>query len=282
MSSYLTEETSRQDGSPIELYDLVLGSDQWHFCSCADPVTFEGTDYTPVAVVRDSLPLGSDERRDEFSVTMPSDHAFVQKYIHLVPAPKATITVRRVHRFDDSEEVMAFFKGTVAAIRYIQNGTVAAVGVAPITDRLSLTVPRFVFSALCNHVLGDRWCDVDLVSGSDPDGNAYTFVGNCSSVLGATVIVDGIAAAGYPNQFFKNGKITTASADTRLITSQVGDTLTVLVPLFEGSALETHDVTVVAGCDHSLPTCIAKFDNRDNNGGFPFIPRLNIFKEGMV
>jgi len=37
----------------------------------------------------------------------------------------------------------------------------------------------------------------------------------------------------------------------------------------------------VAGCDHSVSTCAARFDNLANYGGFPFIPTKNPFSTGV-
>jgi hypothetical protein len=37
----------------------------------------------------------------------------------------------------------------------------------------------------------------------------------------------------------------------------------------------------VAGCDHSVSTCAARFGNLANYGGFPFIPTKNPFSTGV-
>lgn len=279
--SYGPLEISRDSSSPVELYDIALGAEAWHFTSAEDPVTIDGTDYMPIAINRESVPLASEERTEELAVTLPSDHEFVQKYVNVVPGDIATITIRRFQRYDDDTEVISLFKGVVSAVAFTNNGSVAQIGIAPFTDNLSKPMPRYVYSGLCNNILGDQWCTIDLETGEDVDSRPFKFVGNCSDVDYTTITVDGVGAA-YPDNFFQAGVLKTAAGDQRLIVKQVGDTLYLYIPLFEGVALEGNDVTLYAGCDHSLTVCQNKFDNVINYGGFPFVPRNNPFETGLV
>jgi uncharacterized phage protein (TIGR02218 family) len=283
--SFTIEEVSLESGSPIELYDIVIGSTTYYLCSCAEAITMDGNDYVPTPVSRDPVPVGIEERKSEISLSVPASHDFVRQYIHLVPASKATVTIRRFHRYDGALEVIKLFKGIVSAIRFIDSGANAVIGLVPYSSRLGVTIPRYVYSGLCNHVLGDRWCQIDLEAGLAVGGFSLKFVGNLSAISGINVTVDGIGTAGYPNNFFKSGILVTAAGDKRLITNQNVNNLRVLVPLFEGASLIGNNVAIYGGCDHSYEGargCGPKFANKINYGGFPYIPRNNPFATGLT
>ncbi len=282
--SYNTKEISRQDGSPVELYDIALGSESWHFCSGEDSFTIDMVDYTPLPAMREGVSIGQEERTTELAIILPASHEFVRKYIDVIPGTIATVTIRRFHRDDTDVEVISLFKGSVAAVKFDNNGATASVGIAPFTDRISLSMPRFVYSSLCNAILGDQWCTVDLDAGVTPDANAfpYTHVGTCSSVDILHLQVGGIVSAGYPDNFFTAGRIVTPAGDTRLIVKQTGNHVYVYVPLFEGTALETHSLTLIVGCDHSATSCHGKFDNLEHFQGFPYVPSTNPFTTGLL
>lgn len=278
--SYSGEETSRASGSPIEVYDIVLGSEEWHLTSSEEPVTISMVDYTPLALKREGIPISKDDRTTEANLALPFDHDFVQRYILIVPSEKAYVTIRRFHRYDVGPAVISLFKGVVNAVRFSSDGLIAFVGIAPFSDNLGLNIPRYNYSSLCNHVLGDRTCRIDLENDSSPTLMLpYKFVGNFSAINGVVVTVDGIAAAGYPDHFFNSGMFKTIAGDKRCIKKQVGDIIHLLVPPFEGSGLLGQDVTIYAGCDHKISTCQNTFDNVINFGGFPTVPAKNPFTQ---
>ena len=72
----------------------------------------------------------------------------------------------------------------------------------------------------------------------------------------------------------------------RYITQHDGDQITLmsaipsLVESIEGSDGQAA-VTLYPGCDHTLNDCINKFDNRDNYGGFQWIPSKNPFANNV-
>ena len=64
-----------------------------------------------------------------------------------------------------------------------------------------------------------------------------------------------------------------------LVLEQDGDDLTLVLPFHEDVLSE--DVSVYAGCDHTIATCLAKFANDINFGGCPYVPTKNIFITGV-
>ncbi|GIX24913.1 MAG: hypothetical protein KatS3mg122_2144 [Caldimonas sp.] len=74
------------------------------------------------------------------------------------------------------------------------------------------------------------------------------------------------------------GWLQTPAGARHMIVSESTAGVELLYPV--GLAPQT-PVELVAGCDHSMPTCAARFDNLANYGGFPFIPTKNPFSTGV-
>jgi len=69
---------------------------------------------------------------------------------------------------------------------------------------------------------------------------------------------------------------------TRAIAAQVGDQITLVQRLPEGTWAIGDAVTLYPGCDRLYTTCRDKFANVPNFFGFPFIPRDDPFRTAMV
>lgn len=273
-------EASQEDGSPIELYDIVQGDDSWHFTSSEETITIDAVEYLPIPLSRENIPMSSDERTEDLMISLPTTHEFCQRFIRLLPAETASITIRRFQRYDDDIEVIKLFRGTMSAAKYSNNGTTCQIGIAPYSENLSKPIPRYVYSGLCGNILGDRWCTVDLETGVSPDMLPYKFEGEMLTQVSTVITIDGLGSA-YPDNFFQAGRILTPAGDTRLITKQIGDTIYLYIPLYEGAVLIGETMTLFAGCDHSLIVCGDKFDNVLNYNGFPFVPQKNPFQSGL-
>jgi uncharacterized phage protein (TIGR02218 family) len=100
---------------------------------------------------------------------------------------------------------------------------------------------------------------------------SFAAAGTVSAVSGYTVTVS--AASAQPDGFYLGGMIEDGAGVLRMIVNHVGSVLTLWRPI---PGLEVTDaVTIYPGCDRSLATCISKFDNRPNFGGFPWMPQKN-------
>lgn len=269
--TFSANELSVEGGAPVELFEFALQGEIYAFTSGEDEVVVGATTYDPVAISRTPINVGPETRTEIISVEMPSTSAFARLYVNIVPGAQAVLTIKRFHRFDGvTPEVVTIFTGVVRSVGYSLDGRVARVAVLPLTSGLSRTIPRFHYSNLCNHVLYDSGCKVVE--------NDFRFIGIVSSITGAVYNIPGVGAS-VANPA-TGGFVRFGAVDYRLILSQSGDDLTLLLPFGPEVAVGS-EVDVFRGCAHDIATCKSSFDNVQNYGGFAFVPLKNIFSTGL-
>ncbi len=282
------QESSQADGQPIEIYEFRIGNAISRFTTAADEHTVGGFLYTPAVIKRSRVTVGVEARDEVIELDIPSDVDIVRQYINIPPGALAELDISRLHRNDLGQEVIALFRGRVQSVGFSLLGYRAKLGVAPITEALSRTIPRWVYSMICNNVLYGGSCSVNnalhrvastvtLVDGSD--ARLITIPGIVAAI-GATARGGGTAqvAGGY---------VTTDGVDFRAIRAGVGaDQLSLSIPFpfdIAGAAIE-----VFAGCNHREQQCEEVFLNIEGQGGvggfggFEFISRENVFRTGVV
>lgn len=262
-------EGSAAGGEPVELYRLLLGTEEFRWTSAEDDYVFGGDTFEAVEISRTRVLISAEQRQDLLTVNLPASEDFVRRYIDIVPGKRGTLTVQRVHRPDPDQEAFVLFKGIVQSVAFTRDGTSASIAVRPLTTGLSQTIPRYTFQGLCNHFLYDARCKVLQSS--------FQFSGTPSAVVGSTVTIPGLSANGA--SWAVGGFVQLGTSDFRLVLAQTGDDVKLLMPF--GENVVGMSVDVFAGCDHTLATCKAKFNNVINYGGFAFVPLKNPFETGI-
>ncbi len=153
------------------------------------------------------------------------------------------------------------FKGRVAAIDDIGR-TTAQITVAADTVFLTIQMPRRLWSPQCTHVLYDSGCG--LARG--------TYSASGTAGAGATNVFVPWSSA---SEAYAQGTITfTSGANSGVVAtiksvSSAGLTLAYPLPYVPTSG---DAFTAAQGCDHTMATCSAKFNNLPNFRGYPFVP----------
>ncbi len=262
------QETSTEGGLVLELYEFIFGQEIFRFTSWASDITWQGIDYTAEPISRSTTEATVEDSAGQLTITLPLDNPVPQKFIVSVPGKVGSVRVLRAHQNDPLEQTIQLFEGFVANVSF--DGEIEAkILCNPNTKVFNRAAPRFQYMGLCNHILYDARCKVNI--------GAFTFTGLVSAVSGNDITVNGAGAVGAADHFvggfcrFPAG----TQDDARMILSQAGDVLTLLLPF----ALNPNgqDIDVFAGCDHTLVTCDAKFAAVLDYGGFPFVPRKNPF-----
>lgn len=264
--TFEAHEASVEAGSTIEIYTLAMGSTIYRMHDSVEPIiTAVGENYERVQVSRGPIATG----QEYLEITLPGSHAFTLKFTTIAPGQTASLTIQSFQRADPSD-VRVIYKGVVRSVAFTQNAAKSALSLIPINDAFSKEIPERTFQAACNNVLFDPDCKV--IEGS------YSFIGPISAIVDNIVTVTGLNAA-KGSVWSTGGYIAYGAWDYRLILEQSGDDLTLVLPFHESVLSE--NVTVYAGCDHTIATCLSKFNNEINFGGCPFVPTKNIFRSGL-
>lgn len=246
----------------------------FRFTTATKTITLDGSSYTPVGGVYSSA-----ERREGGLATHDVE------FMGVITSDAITDDDLLARKFDDAEvteytiDWKYAFAGPIFARRWwiskvvfdaeIWNGSLEGIGREfreKIGDR---------YTRPCRHKLGSTGCGISLAS--------YTVTG--LTVLGmldgekkrriraSTGTLSGSFADGY----FDSGTLTgTSGANngiTRDIKSYVSATRDIEVQLpFPAPVAVGDTFTIVAGCNGLKTTCISKFNNLVNYGGFEFIP----------
>jgi uncharacterized phage protein (TIGR02218 family) len=157
---------------------------------------------------------------------------------------------------------VTLFYGRVSTVDEVGR-TRAKLTVANELVLLDIDMPRNIFAPTCLHTLFDLGCGL-------PAGAFST-----NGVVGAastTSLVDfsGALAAHLQGKIvFSTGANAGVVATVKYVAA--GTSLTLMYPLPE-PPVAGDAITVYQGCDHTMGTCGAKFDNLANFRAFPFVP----------
>lgn len=286
--TFIAQEESVEDGQPIELFLFQNLESKFAYTSGQEVVTFGGNTFIPRPISRTEPEVESQQSNRNLVIKMPLNDPFVARYVSTIPASPDSCTIFRFHSTDGAAEVIKFFVGEVSNVAI--TGNEAKVNLLSSGRIIAEQIPKQTFRNLCNHILYDAFCAVDdsqfklstVVTAISADSLTITVFGDTNTVLNSGLELSAQMTA--DPTFFDAGFFRRAGIEHRMVLSSVDNggnsaTFTVLLP-FETLEVGTV-VELFAGCDHQLPTCIAKFANTERYGGFPFIPRKNPFEVGV-
>lgn len=260
--TYEARETSTHGGQPLELYRIVAGAQRWTLTPHVLPVTYQGEVYAPEPIARTAAEIAPDGSRGEITVSLPASHPIGALWIAGPHEEVTSITIYRQHLSDPDAQIVAWWKGRVAGVRWTQARL--ELRCQPLTAALKRPGLRARYGLLCRHALYSTGCGAPA--------SAFRASGTVAAVAGSVVTVN--AAGARPNGYYTAGMLVAGSV-RRLIVAHTGTSLTLQYPapgLAVGAAVD-----IYAGCDRTLNTCHNRFVNAANFGGFPWIPQKNPF-----
>lgn len=273
--TYDAHETSVEGGRPVELFRFTAGAVSYFYTSAEDEVTIAAQAYQPRAISRAETREGTEERKHDFQVVLPTSDDVAQIFVGVLPGIRVRLTVSRFHRDDTpTPQARTIFDGYVQSAQFRRKSKECVLTARPTLGARSRTIPRRKYQGLCNHVTYDpATCKVD------PTDPAFRAAGKIVvSQIGNVLTVSGLDPA-YPAGWFIGGFVESiGTSDFRMILEQdPGGVLTLLLPF----PIAPSTVNVFAGDDHSADTCANKFSNLENFGGFFSVPTSNPFVSGL-
>lgn len=271
--TFNTIETSYDQGEPILLYKFALGNQSWCFTSADRPITYAGNTYEAISISRAAILQTQEIKQKTLKVTMPRDNAVPALFLIYPPSSSVMLTIFAMHYDDPDQQAVVDWMGRVMWPSW--KGSTVELNCEPAYTSVQTLGLRRTIALNCPHVLFGPGCS--LLPADFKTTGAISGVSNVT--VSATVI--GTKTDGY----FSGGYLEWTSADgdyleRRSILSHSGDS--VVLDYASPELAIGVSINLYPGCDHTTPTCNAKFNNILNYGGCPYIPALNPFGGGTI
>lgn len=266
MTTYATYEASVADGRPYHLYLFTDGTTSWRFSDRAAAWDDGSNTWAASAISHGNILQSGDARRVDLSVTFPISDTFARRFLGVRSQAGTTLTIYRGH--EQVAETVAHWVGRVVSAR--AEGERITLRCESIQTSQKREGPGRAYSRICDHALYGDGCTLSVAS-------FYT-AGTATARTGQVYTV--AAAAGEADGYYTGGII--KFGDTLgYITEHTGTSLTVAgrMPDLEAAigGSPAASVSIAPGCDRRRETCIEKFNNLVNYGGFRDIPTDNPF-----
>jgi len=262
-------EGSLELGAPVELYTFTQGTTNWYYISGATSVTLNGREYEPIPIERNRIKQTTDIFKDSLTVTFPRSNEFAVQYLGFAPEEVTTLTVQRGHYGDPDEEFVVYWKGRVVGAK--ATGNTIEIECESIFTSIKRPGLRARYELSCRHTLYQSGCTLD------PED--YEFASSIAAIT-SSINIEVTGANGESDGYYTGGMLVAPSGASRFITGHTGSVVTLTRPLAE--LVSGMAVSIYPGCDHLKDTCLNKFNNLDNFGGFPYIPIINPFNGSSI
>lgn len=268
--SYTNLELSTESGEPVELFEFRQGTNFWRYTTAPVEVIKTNQVYTPEYIKRDAVKQTDDTSKGGIKLTFPRTNKLAKSFLSVAPEGVTTLTIWRGHFSDSVEDYVAYWKGRV--LKVSAGGSEISIECESVFTSLKRPGLRARYERSCRHGLYSKMCGVSMSSFKVTD----TVIS-----IDATEMEFNISDAGLqPDGTFTGGIITNMDGERRLITSHSSTTIRISRPF--PISLAGKQVDLYPGCDKLKSTCISKFNNLNNFGGFPFIPYINPFSGRSV
>jgi uncharacterized phage protein (TIGR02218 family) len=242
--------------------EIIMGFTDHDRDIVIDDITYQAsTGFTPSAVANNSA-LSVDNL--DVEGVIDSD-TITEEDIQAGLYDFAQIEVFIVNYSDLTQGVLNLRTGWLGEIKFGRNKFVAEV--RGLMQNLAQGLGQ-LYSPSCRAKLGDARCGIDIED--------FTDEGSVTSVTDNQVFKD--TTREESNGWFDGGQITFTSGNNEGLSMEIKEfrnsQITLVLPMaYDLSVSDTY--SIIAGCDKSFDTCIAKFGNAINFRGEPHVPGID-------
>lgn len=277
-------------GRPFQLYEFLRTSNgveyAWRYNSSDRDVWYNHVKWKAVPIIDNGIRLSAEAASTDLEVTMPINEEFCEQFrlSGSVPSDTVWLRIRRVHAGDLSyadptqptiiPDALVIWIGSVNGINQMDELT-AKVRCSMLSASLRRGGLRYGYQKNCPHVLyAPNTCKVNKED--------FRVTGDVLSLDGFVIGVDEFSLhdEGWFNGGFIEYTIPSGMLERRMILTHTGSEITIMgLPV--GMAVGD-TIHAFPGCDRTVDTCVVKFDNLANMGGFPHSPGRNPFDGNPV
>ena len=269
---------------PVYLYHFWMDAPlatHWRYASFPTAITSGGLVWESEAITHGKRKQSTQGINDTLDISMRLGSDTPLGYFLPIP-PSATMRVEVLAcDYASLNATSTLFTGQVMAIQQQQDRVVARCG--DLSQRWSRKLPCFYMQGDCNYQLYEpNTCQVNranygaagVIVAMDmtalPPTMRVQLPQPTNDVITADYFAGGMLEAGLGTNY----ELRTLMSSTLYMMTTDTLVLTLAVPVYH---LAVGDwVALWAGCDGTIGTCAAKFNNTANFGGFPTIPLFNL------
>lgn len=271
-------ENSAEQGEPIELYRFIYQNQILRYTNAqATSVTVDLQTWEGVTIDHTDIEHTGEMAKNDITLTVLKDFPMAEAFKIAPPSSQILLTIYQYHVGDPQDEFATIWSGRVLNCEWKDDGT-AELGCENIYTSLRRPGLRRRYQRQCQHSLYNGTPG----SGCAVNRELFKTTVVLTDVQGTTLT--GPAIGAQPADWFPGGYVDFEFAPgffhRRSIRSQDGNNIVITHPI--DGLVAGMQVFAFAGCDHIPVTCRTKFDNLDNYGGFPNVPRTNPFGQVSV
>lgn len=271
--SYEQREHSVASGAPFECYHFATPVGTFRYTSLPVPVQLgSGAGgalelYTPQLIKRGSAEISTiiDSLRT-MDIHVPIDDPLAKAYCRrAVPAWLTTI-VYRAHLGDDlATQFDVEWRGEATGYSYDPDGALIVATQSILQAKVQGPAATPYVQLACNHRVFDSRCKALREN--------FTHQTVIATVDNVEIRVE---SQGFANSDLALGTmVNVRTGEVRSIHDNIDGLVTITYPFLD--VLAGDQVELTLGCDNTMATCVTRFDNVANFGGFRYVPLDNLF-----
>lgn len=266
--SYYSDETSIEDGQPIELYLFTYNNSMYEYTSYKyqKSAYIDGSFHTfnPEFIKRgDTLKLGTSSGSIETCTITVSRTNSVALLYQGAPPELSSVRVKiyRVHGTVSSEYIK-IIDGTVSQVRFLDSTAELTITIENILTR---NIPRGSLSFFCQNCIYDFRCGLNA---DDFGIKCYVDI----NMEGLSIWSTNLQSV--PSGYFTDGYIRMGNS-VRAVTKHTADRIDIKYPINESDI--SASFIAYPGCGNTFGVCARRFHNTDNFSGIPYVKPYNVY-----
>lgn len=260
--TFHSTETSISNGLPVRLYEFKRGISRWLYNSSDRDISHKSQLYKSLigGIIDNGIKQTGQTTADAVKITAPPDFPPAQLFRQVAPSSMVEVTIYALHHGIDDYVVM--YSGEVRGVQFLLDK--CTLTCSALSERMEMQGLRLGWERGCPHALYSPACGVS--------SGQYRFTASIQSLDGAAIHSG--AFAGQPDGYFTAGFIEWVlpggDLERRGIQQHEGSSC----QLLGGTAgLQAGmEIRIYPGCAQTTKSCINKFNNLNNYGGFPHLP----------
>lgn len=253
----------------VELYRFTQDANVWTFTSASKVQTYASETYTPIPIGRNIIEGRGELSKANIEVTVSILNVTARSWMNVTSESILNLVIYQQSVLG----TYAIWQGRMASITP-QESDIKFVFESIFT---SMRRPglRARYQRICRHALYQARCGL----------NKDDFAVVRSATLGSGSVITIPSISTDPANDYFTGMLKAPDGTYRMIVSQSSTTVTLsrpIISLLAALGAGPTDVTLYPGCDRSRERCVARFNNINRNGSFPFMPPRNPFDGSSI